>query len=206
MKSRERAVWVSFIFLIAATVVYAGASFTSFLRLKRPNTNYDVFFENETDGVVNLSTSRDSIGDLRPTGIHFSIPIVAQQDTQTIPREKRGAFYTQWVALADSDNGIFQNQDIILDSVTFIADIAAGTPDSGIVRLYSTTTNATLVDGPDTLIWSAAGHKRIDLTNIAASSRDFDVSAGEYPALQIVEVGSLYTVTAILHGRTYDVQ
>lgn len=172
------------------------AGYTYGLKVRRnPNVSYGAVIEHETTGVLNLSTNGTNIGDLRPTGITKTMVFDFGNDT----------FSTQWVpARADSDIGIRLNGDAILDSLSVLSTF--GTGDTAIVRVYKTTSVATLISGPDTLVSGSAGYQTVSLTGVAAATRDIDISAGEYPAIQITEKGTLLQVSTVLYFREYDAQ
>ena len=187
---------------------------------RQPSTLADVFLENEVDGVLNLATSNDSIGDLRPTGVHQTLFIPGRADTSStaVPGALNDTkFFTQWMAAADSDNGIRFSQDIIIDSISFFAT-PLSSADSIISTMYNTTTNVTTVT-TDTLIFSEAQWRTISLisgdgvtsggqsgNSIVKTLRDFNISAGEFPAFHVTELGTLSTVGLLIHYRAFDVQ
>lgn len=160
-----------------------------------PSVDPTLVLEHETSGVLNIATNPDSIGNARPTGVTKTLVFDFGNDT----------FGDQWVpAAADSDVGIRFNGDIIIDSVSVLSTFGSG--DSAHVTIYKTTANVTTVSGIDTLFSAAAGYQTIDLTGVATSTRSFDVSAGQFPAILVDEHGTLLLVSVFIYYREYDVQ
>lgn len=166
--------------------------FSDYLAIYRTGSNADLFIKNTRAGVVNFSQTEAAIGNVRPTGVTKTM--VFDYSLQT--------FADMWVAAADSDLGVRLNGDAIIDSFSILSTFGAG--DTVIVRIYKTTANATLISGPDTLVSGSAGYQTIDLTGVAAATRDFDISAGEYPAIRLDEQGTIEAASALLYLREYD--
>ena len=164
----------------------------------------DVFMEYETTGVLNLTTTLTGIGTLRPTGVTKTLVISTIPDSSVVVAQAPGSFFTQWIASADTDNGIRLMGDAILDSISVFA--TPTTTDSLIIITYNTDANPPVTISTDTLIYSAAGYKSKSYTSITDATRDFNVSAGQYPAFRVTEVGTLSTVVFTMHFREYDVQ
>lgn len=184
--------------IVSVTVLFAANKnrFSDYLTLyDQGRTLVDTFIEYETAGVLNLTTSLTGIGTMRPTGVTKSKVIDFGNDT----------FADQWVpAAADSDLGIRFNGDVIIDSISVLSTYGSG--DTAIVNIYKTTAIATAISTADTLISGSAGYQTIDLTGVAAGTRDIDISAGEALAIQIDEHGALELVSVFIYYREYDAQ
>lgn len=174
---------------------------TDYLKLRRSGSNTIMFLENETDGVLNLSTNTSgtetpsSIGDLRPTGIAKTLYYPVVKDT----------LGDGWLCNADSDNGLRLSADFIIDSVSVFANWGAG--DTLFMTTYKTTANAQTISGPDTLTSTTLRvYKTVDFTGDADTLRSFDVSAGKFPAFYLNESGNVDSAFVVAYGRDYDVQ
>lgn len=154
------------------------------------------YLEMETDNVLNVAGALSEIGTASITGVRKAYFWDYSDET----------FADRWVmgAAADTEDGIWFNEDFILDSLGMLSTF--GTGDTVIVTAWLTTANATVITGPDTLTSTADGWQTIDLTGIAAASRDIDNSDGSRLAIFLDEHGTVTNAGFAIWGRSYDVQ
>lgn len=183
--------WVLlFILVILVGIVYA-ANFTGIdgalgITQQTNSTNW-VFLDHTTANNLNIASSLTTIGDIAISGIRYERLLFD------------GAGADQFVPTAnDTDRGVAQSGDKIVDSL-WVSSNDFGAGDTLIITTYLTTTIATVLS-VDTVIAQGT----VDLTDIAAATREADLSAGERYSYFVDERGTITNFTLEEFSRSWD--